>query len=54
MMVLATFGLEVYKAQNLSADADTDGDGYSNRFESKIGSDPFDPESYFGLNSYRV
>ena len=44
---------EVYKAHNLSAEADTDGDGYSNRFESEIGSDPFDPKSYFGLNSYR-
>lgn len=50
---LSDLWAEVYKAQNLSADADTDGDGYSNRFESKIGSDPFDPESYFGLNSYR-
>ncbi|MDA7539769.1 DUF1800 family protein [Akkermansiaceae bacterium] len=50
---LSDLWTEVYKAQNLSADADTDGDGYSNRFESKIGSDPFDPESYFGLNSYR-
>ena len=50
---LSDLWTEVYKAHNLSADADTDGDGYSNRFESEIGSDPFDPKSYFGLNSYR-
>jgi uncharacterized protein (DUF1800 family) len=50
---LSDLWTEVFKAHNLSADADTDGDGYSNRFESKIGSDPFDPKSYFGLNSYR-
>ena len=50
---LSDLWTEVYKAHNLSADADTDGDGYSNQFESEIGSDPFDPESYFGLNSYQ-
>ena len=50
---LSDLWVEAYKAHALSADADTDGDGRSNRFESEIGSDPFDPESYFGLNSYR-
>lgn len=50
---LSDLWAEVYGAHDLSADADTDGDGRSNRFESEIGSDPFDPESYFGLNSYR-
>lgn len=42
-----------YGADGLEADADEDGDGKSNGFENFIGSDPFDPESYFGLNSYR-
>ena len=42
-----------YGAGGLDADGDEDGDGNSNGYESLIGSDPFDPESYFGLNSYR-
>ena len=50
---LSDLWTEVYKAHNLSADSDADGDGYNNQFESEIGSDPFDPDSYFGLNSYR-
>ena len=50
---LSDLWTEVYKAHHLSADSDADGDGYSNQFESEIGSDPFDPDSYFGLNSYR-
>ena len=42
-----------YGASGLEADEDEDGDGSSNVYESLIGSDPFDPESYFGLNGYR-
>jgi uncharacterized protein (DUF1800 family) len=42
-----------YDGGELDADGDEDGDGNSNGYESLIGSDPFDPESYFGLNGYR-
>jgi uncharacterized protein (DUF1800 family) len=42
-----------YGAGGLEPDGDEDGDGNRNDFESLIGSDPFDPESYFGLNGYR-
>ncbi len=44
---------EVYQAGDLLPEDDTDGDGYSNRLESVIGSDPRDARSYFGLNEYR-
>lgn len=50
---LSDLWAEVYQAHDLAPDLDTDGDGRSNRFESEIGSNPFDPDSYFGLNSYR-
>ncbi|MEN8773281.1 MAG: DUF1800 family protein [Akkermansiaceae bacterium] len=50
---LSDLWAEAYKAYDLAADADTDGDGLSNQFESEIGSNPYDPNSYFGLNSYR-
>jgi uncharacterized protein (DUF1800 family) len=42
-----------YGAGDLEPDGDEDGDGNRNEFESLIGSDPFDPESYFGVNGYR-
>jgi uncharacterized protein (DUF1800 family) len=42
-----------YGAGELEPDGDEDGDGNRNDFESLIGSDPFDPESYFGVNGYR-
>ena len=42
-----------YGAGGLEPDGDEDGDGNRNDFESLIGSDPFDPDSYFGVNGYR-
>ena len=41
---------EVFGAQDLNKDEDTDGDGASNLAESVAGTDPFDAQSLFSIN----
>ena len=41
-----------YGATGLSADADEDGDGYTNGKESVAGTDPFDIDSTFGFTEF--